>query len=307
MENNKLETISKLFEDKEIRSVWDSEKEEYYFSVVDVIGVLTESSDSKDYWYRLKKRMTEEEKSELSTKCRQLKLKSKDGKFYSTDTLDTKGILRLIESVPSPKAEPFKLWLAQMGKERIDEVFDPELAVNRAVDYYRAKGYDDNWIKERLTGVVDRRKLTDVWKENGITKDYEYGILTNEIYQEWSGMKASQYKEYKGLRKESLRDNMTDIEVALTDLGEIATRELAKEHKPYGLKENKKVAKMGGHAAKVARDDIEKNLGKSIISKENALNYKYLNDNKLDKEKALTDKTKKKLKDKNNTEDIKDD
>ena len=242
MENNKLETISKLFEDKEIRSVWDSEKEEYYFSVVDVIGVLTESTDSNDYWYRLKKRMKKEEKSELSTKCRQLKLKSKDGKFYSTDTLDTKGILRLIESVPSPKAEPFKLWLAQMGKERIDEVFDPELAVNRAVDYYRAKGYDDNWIKARLTGVVDRRKLTDVWKENGITKDYEYGILTNEIYQEWSGMKASQYKEYKGLRKESLRDNMTDIEVALTDLGEIATRELAKEHKPYGLKENRKVA-----------------------------------------------------------------
>ena len=289
MENNKLETISKLFEDKEIRSVWDSEKEEYYFSVVDVIGALTESTDSKDYWYRLKKRMTEEEKSELSTKCRQLKLKSKDGKFYSTDTLDTKGILRLIESVPSPKAEPFKLWLAQMGKERIDEVFDPELAVNRAVDYYRAKGYDDNWIKARLTGVVDRRKLTDVWKENGITKDYEYGILTNEIYQEWSGMKTSQYKEYKGLRKESLRDNMTDREVALTDLGEIATRELAKEHKPYGLKENRKVAKMGGHAAKVARDDIEKNLGKSIISKGNALNYKYLDDNKLDKEKTLTD------------------
>ena len=207
MDDNKLETISNLFEDSEIRSVWDSKKEEYYFSVVDVIGALTESKDSKDYWYRLKKRMTEAEKSELSTKCRQLKLKSKDGKFYSTDTLDTKGILRLIESVPSPKAEPFKLWLAQMGKERIDEVFDPELAINRAVDYYRARGYDDKWIKARLTGVVDRRKLTDVWKENGITKNYEYGILTNEIYQEWSGMKASQYKEYKGIRKESLRDN----------------------------------------------------------------------------------------------------
>ena len=307
MENNKLETISKLFEDKEIRSIWDSEKEKYYFSVVDVIGALTESIDSKDYWYRLKKRMTEEEKSELSTKCRQLKLKSKDGKFYSTDTLDIKGILRLIESVPSPKAEPFKLWLAQMGKERIDEVFDPELAVNRAVDYYRDKGYDDNWIKASLVGVIDRRKLTDVWKENGITKDYEYGILTNEIYQEWSGMKASQYKEYKGLRKESLRDNMTDIEVALTDLGEIATRELAKKHKPYGLKENRKVAKMGGHAAKVARDDIEKNLGESVISKENVLNYKYLDDNKLEKEKALTDKTKKELKDKNNMKDLKDD
>ena len=185
MEKNKLEAISNLFEGKEIRSVWDAEKEEYYFSVVDVIEALTESTDSKDYWYRLKKRMTDEEKSELSTKCRQLKLKSKDGKFYSTDTLDTKGILRLIESVPSSKAEPFKLWLAQMGKERIDEVFDPEIAVTRAVEYYRSRGYDDKWIKSRLTGIVDRFKLTDVWKESGITKNYEYGILTNEIYQEW--------------------------------------------------------------------------------------------------------------------------
>ena len=296
MENNKLETISKLFEDKEIRSVWDAEKEEYYFSVVDVIGALTESTDSKDYWYRLKKRMTEEEKSELSTRCRQLKLKSKDGKFYSTDTLDTKGILRLIESVPSPKAEPFKLWLAQMGKERIDEVFDPELAVNRAIDYYRARGYDDKWIKARLTGVVDRRKLTDAWKENGITKNYEYGILTNEIYKEWSGMKASEYKEFKGIRKESLRDNMTDIEVALTDLGEIATRELAKKHKPYGLKENKEIAKRGGKIAKITRDNLEKELGESVITNKNALNYKYLDDNKLNNEKRLNDKPKKKLK-----------
>ena len=299
MENNKLETIPKLFEDKEIRSVWDYEKEEYYFSVVDVISALTDSNIPKRYWTDLKRKLIDEG-SELYENIVQLKMKSqKDGKNYLTDTLDTKGILRLIESVPSPKAEPFKLWLAKMGKERIDEVFNPELAVNRAVDYYRAKGYDDNWIKTRLTGVVDRRKLTDVWKENGITKDYEYGILTNEIYQEWSGMKASQYKEYKGLRKEALRDNMTDIEVALTDLGEIATRELAKEHKPYGLKENRKVAKMGGHAAKVARDDIEKNLGKSVISKGNALNYKYLDDNKLEKERALTNKLKKKLKDDN--------
>lgn len=217
--------------------------------------------------------------------------------------MDTSGILRLIESIPSPKAEPFKLWLAKMGKERIDEVFDPELAVNRAVDYYRAKGYDDKWIKARLTGVVDRRKLTDVWKENGITKDYEYGILTNEIYQEWSGMKASQYKEYKGLRKESLRDNMTDIEVALTDLGEIATRELVKEHKPYGLKENREMAKRGGRIAKNTRDDLEKELGRTVITKQNALNYSYIDDNKLDKEKKLKDKSKKELKDDNNTEE----
>ena len=281
MENDKLEAISNLFEGKEIRSVWDAEKEEYYFSVVDVIGVLTESKDSKDYWYRLKKRMTEEEKSEISTKCRQLKLKSKDGKKYSTDTLDTKGILRLIESIPSPKAEPFKVWLAQMGKERIDEIFDPELAVNRAVDYYRNKGYSDKWIESRLKAILDRKKLTDVWKENGIVQNYEYAVLTNEIYQEWSGMKAREYKDYKNIRKESLRDNMTDVEVALANLGEIAARQLAKEHKPYGLKENKKIAKKGGHVAKVAREDMEKELGKSVISKENALNYQYIDEKKL--------------------------
>lgn len=283
MENDKLEIISNLFEGKEIRSIWDAEKEEYYFSVVDVIGALTESRDSKDYWYRLKKRMTEEEKSEISTKCRQLKLKSTDGKFYSTDTLDTKGILRLIESVPSQKAEPFKLWLAQMGKERIDEIFDPEIAMNRAIDYYRSRGYSDKWIEARLKGILDRKKLTDVWKENGITKNYEYAVLTNEIYQEWSGMKASEYKDYKNIRKESLRDNMTDVEVALANLGEIATRELAKEHKPYGLKANKEIAKKGGHVAKVAREDMEKELEKSVVSKENALNYQYINDNKLTK------------------------
>ena len=204
-----------------------------------------------------------------------------------TDTLDTKGILRLIESIPSPKAEPFKLWLASLGSERINEVFDPEIAINRAIDYYRGRGYDDKWIEARLKGILDRKKLTDVW----ITKNFEYGILTNEIYKEWSGMKASQYKEYKGLRKESLRDNMSDIEVALTDLGEITTRELAKKHKPYGLDENKKVAKMGGHAAKVARDDIEKSLGESVISKNNALSYKYLDSNKLDKKKLQKGKS----------------
>ena len=296
LEKNKLETISNLFEGKEIRSIWDSDKGDYYFSVVDIISALTGSSNPRNYWNTLKRRMTEEEKSELYAKCVQLKMKStKDGKSYLTDTLDTKGILRLIESIPSPNAEPFKLWLAELGKERIDEVFDPELAVNRAVEYYRNRGYDDKWIKSRLTGIVDRFKLTDVWKESGITKNYEYGILTNEIYQEWSGMKASQYKEYKGIRKESLRDNMTDMEIALTDLGEIATRELAKEHKPYGLEENKKVAKMGGHTAKVARDDIEKNLGKTVISRKNALNYKYIN------QETLEDSKGKKLKNKEKT------
>ena len=281
MKQDKLETISNLFEDNEIRSIWDSEKEEYYFSVVDVISALTDSNNPRNYWNMLKRRMTEEEQSELSTKCVQLKMKSKkDGKSYSTDTLDTKGILRLIESVPSPKAEPFKVWLANLGSERIDEVFDPEIAIKRAINYYRKRGYSDKWIEARLKGILDRNKLTDIWKEGGISKDYEYGILTNEIYKEWSGMKANEYKAYKGIRKESLRDNMSDIEVALTDLGEIATRELAKEHKPYGLEQNKKIAKMGGHAAKVARDDIEKNLGKSVISSGNALNYQYIDENK---------------------------
>ncbi len=286
MKNDKLETISNLFEGKEIRSIWSPEKEDYYFSVVDVIGALTDSKIPRNYWSDLKRRLIEEG-SELHENIVQLKMKAKDGKFRQTDTLDTKGILRLIESVPSSKAEPFKLWLAQMGKERIDEVFDPEIAVNRAIDYYRSKGYSDKWIESRLKGILDRKKLTDVWKENGIKQNYEYAILTNEIYQSWSGMKASEYKDYKNIRKESLRDNMTDLEVALTDLGEVATRELAKEHKPYGLKENRKVAKMGGHAAKVARDDIEKNLGKSVISKTNSLNYKYLDTNKLYKNKTL--------------------
>jgi len=274
---NKLETISNLFEDKEIRSIWDSEKEEYYFSVVDVVSALTESNDARKYWSVLKLRL-KKEKSELATNCSQLKLKSSDGKYYNQDVLDTKGILRLIESVPSPKAEPFKLWLANLGSERIDEVFDPEIAINRAVNYYRNKGYTDEWIKARLMGIVDRFKLTDIWKEGGINKPIEYALLTNEIYKGWSGMKANEYKELKGLRKESLRDNMTDIEVALTNIGEIATRDIAREEHPQGLKENLKVAKRGGGVAKGARDLYEKETKKSAISKDNALNYRYVNE-----------------------------
>ena len=274
--NNKIETISNLFEGKEIRSIWDREKEEYYFSVVDVVAALTDSNNPRNYWNMLKKRMSEEEQSELSTKCVQLKLKAQDGKLRETDTLDTKGIFRLIESIPSPKAEPFKMWLANLGSERIDEVFDPEIAIKRAIDYYRKRGYSDKWIETRLKGILSRNKLTDVWKENGITKDYEYGILTNEIYKSWSGMKSSEYKEYKGIRKESLRDNMTDVEIALTDLGEIATRELTKEYKPYGLEENKKMAKRGGNIAKITRDNLEKELGRTVVTKENTLNYQYI-------------------------------
>ena len=193
--NNKLETISNLFEDKEIRSIWDSEKEEYYFSVVDIIGALTNANIPRNYWSDLKRKLSVEG-SQLHENIVQLKMKSKkDGKSYLTDTLDTKGVLRLIESVPSPKAEPFKLWLANLGSERIDEVFDPEIAINRAVNYYRNKGYSDEWIKKRLTGIVDRFKLTDIWKDGGVEKPIEYAMLTNEIYKGWSGMKASEYKK----------------------------------------------------------------------------------------------------------------
>ena len=277
MKENKLETISNLFEGKEIRSIWNSDKEEYYFSVIDVVSVLTGSDDPAHYWRTLKSRMIQEG-NETVTNCDTFKLKAKDGKMRNTDMLDTQNILRLIESIPSPKAEPFKMWLASLGNERINEVFDPEIAINRAINYYKKRGYSDKWIKDRLDGIVDRKRLTDVWKDGGITKNYEYGILTNEIYQEWSGMKASEYKAFKGLHKESLRDNMTDIEVLLTDLSETTTRELAKKHKPYGLEQNRKIARMGGHTAKVARDDIEKNLGESIISNENTLNYQYKDD-----------------------------
>ena len=281
MNNNKLETITNLFEGAQIRSVWDNNKEDYYFSVVDVISALTGSSNPRDYWFKLKIRMTEEEKSELSTKCRRLKMKAQDGKFRETDVLDTKGILRLIESVPSPKAEPFKLWLASLGSERIDEVFDPEIAIARGIDYYRKKGYSDEWIEARIKGMINRKKLTDAWKAAGITEGYEFGVLTNEIYKEWSGMTAKEYKNFKSLRKESLRDNMSDLEVALTDLGEIATRELVKTHKPHGLKENKEMAKAGGNVAKVAKDNLEEKLGKPVITKQNNLAYKYVDNEKL--------------------------
>ena len=277
--NNKLETLTNLFDGKEIRSIWDNKKEDYYFSVVDVIAALTDANIPRNYWSDLKRRLIEEG-SEVHEKIVQLKLRAKDGKMRETDTLDTAGIFRLIESVPSPKAEPFKVWLANLGKERIDEVFDPEIAANRVVNYYRAKGYTDEWIKQRLIGIVDRFKLTDFWKDGGIDKPVEFALLTNEIYKTWSGMKANEYKSYKGIRKESLRDNMTDIELALTNIGELTTRDIAREEHPKGLKENMNVAKRGGKVARDARNSYEKATKKSAISSENALNYKYIDDNK---------------------------
>lgn len=280
MDSSKLETISNLFEGKEIRSIWDSEKEEYFFSVVDVVGALTDSKEPRKYWSVLKNRL-KKEGSELTTNCSQLKMLAPDGKMRLRDAMTTKDILRLIESIPSPKAEPFKIWLANVGNDRINEVFDPEIAVNRAVNYYRNKGYTDEWIKARLIGIVDRFKLTDVWKSGGITKPIEYALLTNEIYKGWSGMKANEYKKLKGLRKESLRDNMTDIEVALANIGEIATRDIAVAEQPKGLKENLKVAKRGGGVAKGARDVYEKETKKSAVSEDNALQYEYVDDVKL--------------------------
>ena len=279
MEEGKLQTITKLFEGNEIRSIWDSEKEDYYFSVVDVIRTLTYSSNPRHYWVVLKSRL-KEEGSELVTKCDQLKLRSSDGKYYKQDVLDTEGIFRLIESVPSPNAEPFKMWLASLGKERIDDVFDPSKGIDKMIDYYLKKGYTLDWIERRIKAIINRKKLTKTWQENGITENYEFGILTNEIYKEWSGMKASEYKEFKGIRKESLRDNMTDIEIILTDLGELTTRELTKKMKPYGLKENKDIAKKGGIVAKNTKENLEEVLGETVISTKNNLNYKYLNDSK---------------------------
>ena len=286
MKQEKLEIITNLFEDKEIRSIWDSEKEEYYFSVVDVIRILTNNDyqKSRNYWKWLKIKLNNEG-SELVSHTNQLKLKAQDGKLRNTDVLDTKGIFRLIESVPSSKAEPFKIWLANLGDERINEVFDPELAINRAVNYYRNKGYNDEWIKKRILGIIDRFKLTDIWKDGGISKPLEYALLTNEIYKSWSGMKANEYKAYKGIRKESLRDNMTDIELALTNIGEIAARDIAKSERPQGLSENIKVAKRGGNVANAARVSYEKETKKLAISKDNSLNYKYIDEAKQIKNK----------------------
>ena len=273
MKENQIHLINKIFNSETIRTIWNKEEQKHYISVVDVVGVLSESTNPHDYWYRIKKRAKDEEQIELSTICRQLKLKAADGKYYKTDVCDIAGMFRIIESIPSKNAEPIKQWLARLGKERIDEIYDPSISLQRSIDLYRSKGYDEEWITKRIKFLQDRKKLTDVWKDEGIYDDKEYAILTNEIYKEWSGMTANEYKEYKGLRKESLRDNMTDIEIALADLGEIATRELAKERKPYGLDENKKVAKIGGEVASNTRKDFEEKLGKPVITSNNKIPY----------------------------------
>lgn len=261
----------KMFEGSQIRSVWDNEREEWYFSIVDVIGSLTESNNPRDYWYRVKKRMSEEERSELSTFCRQLKLKSTDGKSYKTDVADMQGIFRIIQSVPSPKAEPFKMWLAEVGKERIDEIIDPELTIDRALESYARKGYSREWINQRLQAIQVRKELTDTWQDHGVKAGNEYAILTNEISKAWSGMTTREYKDFKGLKKENLRDNMSTTELILNMLAETATKDIAEATNPQGLEENKKAAQDGGSIAGDARKSIEARTGKPVITSKNAI------------------------------------
>ena len=275
MNQDKMHLINKIFNNETIRTVWDNEQEKYFVSVVDIVGAISESKDKQSYWRKLKQRL-KKEGNESVTNCHALKLKAQDGKYRMTDVVDIKGMFRIIESIPSKNAEPIKCWLAKLGSERIDEVFDPSIAAQRSIDLYRSKGHDESWISKRIKTLQERKGLTDVWQDNGIKQDSEYAILTNEIYKTWSGMTAKEYKQFKGLRKENLRDNMDNIELILTDLSEEATKQIALKQKPHGLQENIKVAKRGGGIAKQARDNLEKELGESVVTKNNKLNYEYV-------------------------------
>ena len=281
MNQDKMPLINKLFNNETIRTIWDKESEKYFISVVDIVSIISESNNPQTYWRVLKKRL-KDEGNETVTNCNALKLKAKDGKYRLTDVVDIEGMFRIIESIPSKNAEPIKQWLAKLGSERINETFDPSLTVQRAIDLYRKKGYDEKWIAKRIKGIQDRKKLTDIWKNGGITENIEYAILTNEIYKEWSGMTAKEYKSFKGLRKESLRDNMTDVEVALADLGELATREIAKKKKPKGLNNNIEVARRGGKIAGNARKDLEQELGESVVTSNNSLDYQYVDEKEIE-------------------------
>ncbi len=264
-----IKTSIKLFEDFKVRTLWDRDKEVWWFSVVDIINILTESKDPTAYWRKLKQRL-KAEGNETVTNCHGLKMKAPDGKMRLTDVLNTEGVLRLVQSIPSPKAEPFKLWLAKVGSERLDEIQDPEIAINRALQYYLSKGYSPEWINQRLKSIEIRKALTDEWKRSGVS-DNQYGILTDILTQEWSGMKTREYKDFKGLKKESLRDNMSNMELVLNMLAEVSTTEISKEKNPKTLEENKSVAKQGGSVAKEARKQIELQTRKSVITDENFL------------------------------------
>ena len=269
-QNDKIQ----LFEDKRIRTAWDEEKEEWFFSVVDVIAVLTDQPNHRgasNYWAKLKQRLKEEGADQLLTNCQQLKLKSpKDGKRYLTDVADTEQLLRIIQSIPSPKAEPFKIWLAQVGRERIEETIDPELTIERALETYQRKGYSREWINQRLQAIQVRKELTDEWDARGVQQGIEYAILTDEISRAWSGMTTRQYKRLKGLKKENLRDNMTTLELVLNMLAEATTTELSKEHQPETFEENKEIARRGGRIAGETRKSIEADTGKPVITSQNA-------------------------------------
>lgn len=259
----------KIFEDKKVRVEWDAEKEDWWFSVVDVVEILTESPRPRKYWNALKTKLRDEG-SELSQDVGQLKMTAQDGKKRETDVLDTKGILRLIQSIPSKKAEPFKMWLAQVGSDRLDEIADPEKAIMRGADFYRMKGYTDGWINQRLRTIEIRKKLTDEWQERGITTEKDYAILTNEITKAWSGLSVQEYKKLKNLKKENLRDNMTDIELTLNQLAEITTTALSQQEQPKTFQESKDVARRGGKVANTAKEEYEKALNQKVISPINA-------------------------------------
>ena len=271
-DNKSLQQI-KLFEDSKIRSVWDDKEEQWYFSVVDVVAILTGSLNPRDYWFKMKKRVHSEDGIELSTICRQLKMQAPDGKMRETDAANVKALLRIIQSIPSPKAEPFKQWLAQVGYERILEIENPELAQERMKELYEKKGYPKDWIDKRLRGIAIRQNLTDEWKARGITKENDYAILTAEISKATFGLTPSEYKSVKGLSKknQNLRDHMTDLELIFTMLGERVTTEISQQEKPDSFDKNKNVAQRGGKVAGIARKETEKELGHSVISKENYL------------------------------------
>lgn len=263
-----------MFEGREIRSVWVEEEEDWYFSVIDVITAVTDSMRPRKYWSDLKKKLINEEKSQLSENIGQLKMRSpKDGKYYRTDAANTEQVLRLVQSIPSPKAEPSKLWLAEVGKERIDEVFDPELAIERAISYYRRKGYTEEWISQRLFSIRTRKSLTFEWRERGVKTNAEYAILTNDIYRAWSDMTASEYKGFKGLTKESLRDNMSDMELALSTLAEATTAEIERAVDPDTFDEHRIVAESGGEVAGVARAAAEKKIGHAVVTPKTAPDF----------------------------------
>lgn len=265
-----------LFEDQKIRTAWDAEKEEWYFSIIDVISVLTGTANPRRYWSDLKRKLKAEGANELYEKIVQLKMLSSDGKRYKTDVANTEQLLRIIQSIPSPKAEPFKAWLAMVGKERIEETIDPERAIDRALDTYLKKGYSEEWIHQRLLAIRIRNELTDEWKKRGVQKGKEYAILTDEISRAWSGMTTGQYKRLKGLTKENLRDNMTDLELVLTMLAEASTTDISKTAKPQTFEENKQVAKRGGKVAGIARQALEAETGKPVITEKNAFDFQQL-------------------------------